>query len=703
MNQWNQYPFVRILLAFVIGVLIQLITGFHFPEIAIFILALIVIVLLLFIFRSSEKLFHYGYWIGLLMQVLVLMLGNFLAYQSIDTNSPNHYTHFMKTGDHFLVRIVEPPIEKEKSYKAEVEIKAVADSGKVKPSCGHAIIYFKKDSASAKLRYGDELIMKNNFQLISPPKNPDEFDYKKYAAYKNIYATAFLNYDDYHSLGVRKVYWIFQTTYWLREKSIHAIETYIPSTRESSVAEAMIIGDRDNLSFDVHQSFVDAGVIHIIVVAGLHVGILYLMLQKIFFFLDRRKQTRVVKSFLIVVLIWLFAFITGLSAPVLRAATMFSFMTLGKNIGRSIHPFNTLACSAFFILLFNPLLITEAGFQLSYGAVFGITTISSYIDKRLYRTNRVADYFWKIVAASTSAQIALFPFTLHYFNQFPVYFIPANVVVIPITFALVWLGVMLILLQWISPLALVIGKTMQGLLWFLNEFISCVQHAPLSVIHFPEFTWLQAILLALSFIFIFQFFISKRKSTLFTGLVSFAILLAVANFYWMKNANEKTFTVYSFPKKSRIEFREGNNAHFIHSTEVSDAMEDFYFRHRWQLQNVNSVSSYALEDSLANNSMTNQFFRNSSFFQFRNYKVAVIRGLKKEETPLKKLTVDAIIISGNPKIHIKNLTEFFNSSLIIFDSSNSFYRVKKWKEEAASLGIKTYDVLTEGAFVKQLN
>jgi len=631
------------------------------------------------------------------------MLGNFLAFHSIDADDPNHYTHFLESSDHFLVRIVEPPIEKQNSYKAEVEIKARADSGKVESTCGHAIIYFKKDSSSAKLRYGDELIVINNFQLIAPPKNPDEFDYRKYAAYQNIYATAFLKQDDYGSLGINKTYWIFESTYWLREKSIHAIETYIPSVRESSVAEAMIIGDRDNLSFDVHQSFVDAGVIHIIVVAGLHVGILYLLLQRIFFFLDKKRQTRIVKSFLIVVLIWLFAFVTGLSAPVLRAATMFSFITFGKNMGRSIHPFNVLACSAFFILLFNPLLITEAGFQLSYGAVFGITTISSYIDKRLYRTNRVVDYLWKIVAASTSAQIALLPFTLHYFNQFPVYFIPANVVVIPITFALVWLGVMLILLQWISPLAFVTGKIMQGLLWLLNEFILLVQHAPFSVIHFPEFTWLQATLLALSFIFIFQFFISKRKSMLFAGMVSFIALLAVTDISFLESSNENTFTVYSFPRKSRIEFRDGNVAQFIHSSELSDAQEDFYFRHHWQLQNVNSVKSYALKDSLNNGSAGNEFFRNIFFFQFRNYKVAVIRELKNEEAPLKKLTVDALIISGNPKLEISNLTEFFNSSLIIFDSSNSFYRVKKWKEEASSLGIKTYDVFNEGAFVKQIN
>src|SRR5205823_6976468 len=150
---------------------------------------------------------------------------------------------------------------------------------------------------------------------------------------------------DYQVLPSQETNIIFRLTYWLKEKSLGAIEKYIPSQREAAVAEAMVIGDRDNLSFDTGRAFVDAGVIHIIVVAGLHVGILYIMLQRIFFFLDKRKETRIIKAVLIILLIWGFAFLTGLSGPVLRAALMFSVLAIGKNLGRSTNIYNVLAGS----------------------------------------------------------------------------------------------------------------------------------------------------------------------------------------------------------------------------------------------------------------------------------------------------------------------------------------------------------------------
>src|SRR5262249_20887647 len=142
-------------------------------------------------------------------------------------------------------------------------------------TCGQAILYFQKDRDAAKLQYGDIVTVKNVFQPIAAPKNPDEFDYRKFLYYHNIYTSGYLKREDWRLTPLHRVNPLYALTFSLREKSIQAFQKYIPGGRESAVAEAILVGYRDDLDDDVRQSYAAAGVIHVLVVAGLHVGILY--------------------------------------------------------------------------------------------------------------------------------------------------------------------------------------------------------------------------------------------------------------------------------------------------------------------------------------------------------------------------------------------------------------------------------------------
>ncbi len=701
MNPWGTIPFVRILAAFIAGILLQLITGFHFST-GTAIIAVAAIVLFNYILKSKIlRLNKFLRWSGLATQITLVILGNVLAYNAIDTHEEKHYSHFIDSAGAMLIHITEPPIVMEKTVKAVADIKAVVTGQAIRQSCGRVIIYVKNDSAATQLKYGDELLVRNKFQPIPAPKNPDDFDYRKYAAAQNIYATAYIQNGDYTRLHETQKNLFLQCSYWLREKSIYAIEKFISSPREAAVAEAMVIGDRDHLSFDTQQSFVNAGVIHIIVVAGLHVGILFLLLERIFFFLDKRKQTRLIKSLLIVLLIWVFTFLTGLSGPVLRAATMFSFIALGKNIGRSYNSFNVLACSAFSLLMFNPLFITQAGFQLSYMAVFGINTLAPYINSWLYRTNKIVDYIWKIVAASASAQIAVLPLTLHYFNQFPTYFLFANIVVIPLAVCIVWLGIALIVLQWISPLAVILGKAAGFFLYLLNEFIVRVQSLPLAVLRIGTFDWLQVLVLLLAIIFTIHFFISADKKIATTGLALILLLFVIRDTGTMYIRGQRTFSVYSIPKKSCFEFA-GNGKAYFFINDTLNIRQRAYLQHHCQLHHLIGFTEQ-LNNHEKNTLITESLYASGHFYSFHNYRVAVIsEPIKQNRLQVKKLKVNALLISGNKKLPLASLLEWFEPDIIIFDSSNSFYKVRQWKTEAAEMGVATYDVSTNGAFLKNL-
>ena len=703
MIDWRQFPFVRILIALAAGMLLQLVAGFHFPTIAVVIVAAIILLLHILARRRTLRLYRYSHWIGASIQAALVLLGNELAYNAVEIHHPNHFLNSSQPNSSVIICIAEPPLEKDNSYKAVVTIKAIASLNGMEQSCGKAIIYFDKDSLAQSLKYGDELIVKNKFQEITPPKNPDDFDYKKYLSLQNIYASAFLRDSDYHLLPSKGTNFIFQLTYWLKEQSLDAIEKYIPSQREAAVAEAMVIGDRDNLSFDTGRAFVDAGVIHIIVVAGLHVGILYIMLQRIFFFLDKRKATRIIKAALIILLIWGFAFLTGLSGPVLRAALMFSVLAIGKNLGRSTNIYNVLAGSALIILFFNPLLILQAGFQLSYLAVFGINAISPYINRWLYRTNKIVDYIWKIVAMSLSAQIVLVPFTFYYFNQFPTYFLLANIVVIPLAFAGVCMGITLIAVQWIPGVPFVIGKTMQGLIWLMNEFILSVQHLPFAVVHLSYFSFFQAVVLALALIFIIRLFISGERKLLIASLSSLLIVWMIHDFNVLQECSQKTFCVYSINRKSCFEFSENGKAFFFCSDTLDDR-ENFYFNHHWQLQNVSEVSTYSSAglSSVVGGELSYQLCCYGSCFQFHNYSVAFINKPLEKNFSSRRIKMDAVILSGNKKLKMENIVSWYDAGVIIFDSSNSPYKIQRWQKDAEMFHVRTYDVSKSGAFVQHI-
>ena len=327
-----------------------------------------------------------------------------------------------------------------------------------------------------------------------------------------MYASAFLKSDDWKKLPFQNPNPVFQLTFWLQQKSLDALEQYIHAERERAVDEALIIGFRDKMSFDVMQSYAAAGVIHVLAVSGLHVAILFAMLQWLLSFMRRKKHGRIFQAILIVIIIWIFTLVTGASGSVIRAATMFTASPLAGRC-KSASMYNILAGSALLILLFNPSLIMDVGFQLSYVAVIGITSLYPYVNNWLYRENALIDKIWKITAVSIAATVATLPLTSFYFNQFPTYFLIANLIVIPLSGIILQTGLALIVFQFIPPLAWLLGQLVFALTWIMNEFIISIQQLPGSVIHLPYMPLLTAILLVAAIIFSFRVFYPEKKKS----------------------------------------------------------------------------------------------------------------------------------------------------------------------------------------------
>ena len=177
---------------------------------------------------------------------------------------------------------------------------------------------------------------------------------------------------------------------------------------------------------------------------------------------------------LIVIMLWGFAFLTGLSPSVIRAVTMFSFFAFAKIINRDTNAINTLFLSYFTLLIINPNWLFHVGFQLSYLAVLFILWLVPVWNKVYYPKHMILKKFWGIITVTLAAQIGIIPLSLYYFHQFPGLFILTNLIVLPIIGLILFLGILLIFLSSINTVPDWFAFSYNYLIKLLNSFISWI-------------------------------------------------------------------------------------------------------------------------------------------------------------------------------------------------------------------------------------
>lgn len=215
-----------------------------------------------------------------------------------------------------------------------------------------------------------------------------------------------------------------------------------------SIVAAMTLGDRTSLSSETRQAFNITGAGHILAISGLHLGIIYMVIS----FLVRGRRWRVAAQILTILLLWTFAFLVGMSASVVRAATMltiYGLLSLGYRRGMSI---NVFAFTAILMLVAQPDVLFEISFQMSYLAVFAILLIFPMlyhiIPAHWFMEHRFIGWMWGMTLLSLSAQIGVAPLIAFYFHRFSVYFLLANFVVIPCAYLILIGGLLLLLTSW---------------------------------------------------------------------------------------------------------------------------------------------------------------------------------------------------------------------------------------------------------------
>ncbi len=672
MEKLLKYLPFHFLLCLIIGISIQYYTnGWQFGAQNLgFLTIFFMLILLLFSQLKRKKIFTLSSW------VFFVFIGVLIVYNSDKRNSENYYNIHLEENVTAILTI--DKILKPGNYydKYEAEVSQINEEKTV----GKVLLNIPKDSLRKTLNVDDKLFLKPSFTALIPSLNPHQFNYKEYLARQGIYHQVFVNNHQFKIVDKRS-FSLYGLASKVRFEIQKSLKKYNFKDEEYAVINALLLGQRQDISKQLINEYSRAGAIHILAVSGLHVGIVLLILNWLFKRLDTSKIGRFSKTILIITLLWMFAFIAGLSASVVRAVTMFTFVAIGQSFKRKRIVEHSLIASMFLLLLIKPLFLFDVGFQLSYLAVFGII----WVQPRLYGLWQpkvvVLDKGWQLFTVSIAAQMGVLPISLYYFHQFPGLFLLSNLVIIPFLGTILIGGIIVIMLSLFEVLPQFVADSYGFVISLMNTFVSWISKQESFL--FSEISMSGILMLAWYFVIIFGFLflIEKRPKKLVFWLISIVIVQSFVFYGDFQKKKKHEFIVFHKNKKSVLGERVGDTLHVFHNLNATIIKED------------KMLTSYKVGEAINLKYET----RNPSIFQFKNQHIIVIDSLGIYK--VNSLKNPIVILQNSPKINLERLIVTLNPKEIIADGSNYKSYIKSWQVICTNTKTPFYPTGKNGAYI----
>lgn len=424
----NHIPFLRLLIPLIVGITCQHI----YPTTYMVYLWICIAVgcgVATWIKRKNPLSHIYKYYFTLCISSLLVVVGMILYQyhtprQSLPETTPQTIA---------IARIDNSPIESTYTYRTQATIVALQDSSSTYKSHIPVILYLQKSYTASNLSGGDLIFFKPDLQRIEPPAIPHDYDYAQQMALKGFLYRQYLKDTQWKRASYTAPLTLRE--YATRVQS-HCLTTLYDcglSSENTSLLAALIWGARKDISETTRQEFAAAGMSHVLAVSGLHTGIIAFILWLLLYPL-RYTRLHKIRHIITIILLWIYAFISGLSPSVTRACIMATFIGVAHIIDRRNTSLNALCGSATLILLVSPMQLFDIGFQLSYVAVAGIILLSPYFDLSRYTelSNPIFRYASATVAVSVAAQITTTPLAAYYFHYIPTWGLLSNIILVPL-------------------------------------------------------------------------------------------------------------------------------------------------------------------------------------------------------------------------------------------------------------------------------
>ena len=691
MIRWIPYTFVRTVFFFIGGILL----AFHFPKLlsehmaVLFAVVLACIYILLFKFRSRAQQYINPGWFGL---SFIFVVGCLRLLSHTESRDDTHLLHARGSIDHYSAMIIGFPEERAHAWKVEARVKHIHTQGQWESRTGKVLLYFRKETFPEPFIYGDLLMIKGSPHQPEGPGNPEEFDYKAHLALKNIYHQHFLKGDDVLKIGHAPPSGLMAFAFKGRQWADDVLSRYIHGTREQAIASALVLGVTDGLDNELLTAYSATGSMHILAVSGLHVSIIYFILLWIFSPINKVPAGRWLVAVICLSILWVYAFVTGLTPSVLRAVTMFSFLALARPWAKSTNIYNTFAVSAFLLLLFDPFLLFSVGFQLSYAAVVGIVYIYPRILQLWEPEHTITVEVWKLSAVSVAAQLATFSLGLLYFQQFPNYFLLSNLLVVPLSFVVLIMGLVVLAVSFIPLVAMMIGFVVEFVIRLINYIVFIMEDLPFSVIENVYINAWQCCMLILFIAFLLALYHYKKFVLLICSFICIVALTALQWVHFSRDVNVRTLAVYRIPGHSVIDLIDRGQTLSVADSLFTDAQKVRYhitpFRVRCGVRRIEARTPQA--------------------YTFKGCRLIVWQGklllhlLERGVVLPESLHVDWVIVGNDALPDPKEISDRIRCQSIVLDSSNSYFFASRFLQEAKLYKLEVHSVLHQGAFIQTI-
>ncbi|HUH29715.1 ComEC/Rec2 family competence protein [Gelidibacter sp.] len=671
------FAIIKITICLIVGILFAHYFDIHIRYIIPITLILIIILSVFLIIEKARLVKSLGF--SMLTFFTFMAIGS-LTYQLHDQREfKHHYAQqtdlnidSIKTITFQIREVLKPRINHEKYIVDLLQIDHQVLRGKT-------LLNVKKDSLSPAFKVDDILIAATPLRDINHPLNPNQFDYKAYLENQYVYHQIFT---DNSQLLVfsSEVHTLFGYAAQLRTRINNKLRHYHFKPDELSLINALLLGQRQDISNNILNSYFKAGAIHILAVSGLHVGIILYLLSSMFRPIEYLRRGRIIKIVLIVVILWGFAVVAGLSASVTRAVTMFSIVAIGMNLKRPSNIYNTLAISMFLLLLFKPLFLFDVGFQMSYSAVIAIVSMQPPMVRLWQPKFKPIKKLWEIFTVTMAAQIGVLPISLFYFHQFPGLFFLSNLVIIPVLGLILGMGIVVIFMALMNILPFWLANVYGGIISVMNSFVRWVSLQEKFIFNDIPFSILKV--LSLYFLIMTSFFLYRKLSfRRFTAaMLSIMIFQSVLIFEKQKHQSEE-FIVFHKSRFSMIGLKKNTALTLSHNLDSVSVAKDHIIRN---YKIGNSITAIK-EDSL------------ESIYLFHNIRFLVIDSLGIYKIP--EFNPDYVILRNSPKINLNRLLDSIKPQLIIADGSNYKSYLKRWELSCLQQNIPYHLTGREGAFV----
>ncbi len=693
-------PVLRLLIPFCLGIIVQYHTGL--PP-----LVTLPAVALSFILAASINLSvlagcHRRSWYGGCALVFFMFCFS-VSLSGIKTQSRTFMDLPYGEGA-IIARVAGTPDERDSYWRVLIEPIGFISQGEMSRTKGRAIAWFEKDSLAGAPGSGDMVILPNRFVALRNYGNPFEFDYSRYMFHKGFRGVTWVREGNWFVTGEGGAPGLRIRAGRLRERLLDVLHDSGVKDKEYAVAAALILGYREGLDRELRETFAASGAMHILAVSGLHVGIIYMVLAWLLRFMTKTRIFRFIRPLIIIFVIWLYALITGLSPSVTRSATMFSFVAAGASIGRNSAIFNTLASSALFQLLVNPGLLFLAGFQLSYAAVAGIVLFQPVFYSLGRLRNWFADKVWALLTVSLSAQLTIFPLIIYHFNSFPNLFLVTNLFAVPLAVVILYSGLAFMALSFMPPVASLFAVILNCLLSLLNFITVSVGSLPFAQTGNIPVTLTTVIILYGILITGSCFFIYRRPALLLLALalVVGGLALRAANNF--SRSQQKVFIVYNDSRNSLYGFVSGREKILVTTRDENMEYRELPVAAAATLPGL-GISTYSMALNEKFFSLNGSFEHhtpqvNGSFVYFAGRRIFFARNSEVEKARLSApAEIDVLVLSSGFTGCLDYMLDIVKPSIVVVDSSNSYFR----REQAAGLcrskGLPFIDVAVSGAYI----